>query len=261
MGIDEQKEYAALSARIADRYSDADFRERAALAKELLAFDGSDRTRLIDAAWVKLDTMLIRYLFVFDSFSESSILKLEDETTGAYVSILFEAINPRDARAAIRELLEDDAGEDAAKKLVMEADRSGMDREIFLDVNGAALFMEKADAQNRDSLGNALSLLWKHLPEGAARERIELALPLIWKAADDDEIFGSLRLKWEIDQESTPHNECLIQGTEFTKGQKGGSLIDLEGPPDEILERFFSEPTLPLPDPDSSFRKLRKEIL
>jgi hypothetical protein len=262
MTLDQQEAWVELKERIVERYPIADFREQAMLVKELNAFGGrGERTRLVDAAWVRLDSMRVDYYYVYDAFTDGAILKIEDETTGSYISILHESEDPEQVGLIVQELLESEDGVAAAIRLVKDSDRSGRVHEILVDVNGAALYLDQADPQDDKSLTDIIALLWGYISNDEARNRLEIALPVIWMAVDDESIFDGLRLKWYTDPQKTPHDDCVIRGAEFVNGQKGGSLISLEGPPPEVLEQFFGKPMVPLPDPDLSFKKLTRELL
>lgn len=244
--------------RIEKQYVAGSRSERAALVLELRKYG---TRRLVDQTWIKMDSLLVHYLTVVDLASGSSMMKLEDETTGQYIAFLNEPKNSSDIQGLMQSLLDPNTPDDEHQRILKEMDKDGKERTLKLDVNGVVLYLDRGAPDAMDQMEDGFSLVWHHLPEGAGKRRIEMAMAVILKAVDDETTFSGVRLKTPVDPDNVSIDPCLVSGSEFFNGQQGGNMISLEGPTEEILKDFFGKAEMPLPNPEWTFEKLRKRVL
>ncbi len=61
--------------------------------------------------------------------------------------------------------------------------------------------------------------------------------------------------------EREDYDACVTKArVHFVDGESGGGSFSLEAPPDEIIEEFFGDEGLPMPDPDLSWTALLRGI-
>jgi len=258
---DEQMErYRDLEARCAKEYADATDQERAKLVLELQGIGGERQRRLVSQSWVRLDQNIVHFINITDLPSGNALFKIEDLVTGEYVALLSEGKGKAGrTNELIDRLLDTDTQNSDTSKIVTELDALGKERRLRVEVNGAVIVIDQENNDTASQLNASISLLWNHLPEGMGKKRIEMAIPIFWRAMVDKANFSGLGLKWPVDPRKTPHDLCLT-GT-FTVGEHGGNLISMEGPPIEMLKDYFGKPIMPLPDPDLDFVHLVKQVL
>ena len=257
----EQIAYRSLVQQLEERYMDASSQERAGLVAEFIKLRGTERLRLTGQTWIKMGPFLVHYLTVADGKTGNYLMKFEDETTGQYIAYLLENKNKSGIGGLIKRLLDSDPEDEERAGIVKEIDQAGREQTLRVDVNGVVLYIDRGNPGADDDFRHAYSLMWNHLPEGDGKHRIEMAIPIVWKAIYEEALFSRVQLKWATDPERTPHDLCLILKSEFGETQVGGDLLSMETPPEEILKDFFGKPKMPLPDPDWSFKKLRKNLL
>ncbi len=258
---EENEAYRNLRRRLEEHFVEATPHEQNDFVGEILDFMKVNH-RSVDQTWIAMGSMMVHYLMIVDSSTDNVLIKLEDETTGQYIGIL---ARPASTQKKIPEMLrlrsKSDLSEDEKEKLTEEIDEAGRAWTFRVEVNGVVLYIDGRDASSQNELQGAFDLMWQHLPEGDGKRRIEMAIPVIWKAMVDEGVFFRVRVKWPTHPEMTPFDPCLTRGAVFSNTQTGGGLISLELPPAEILEEFFGKPELPLPDPDWTFEKLRRKLL
>lgn len=257
---EEMERYRDFELRCAKEYPDATDQERAKLVLELQGIGSERQRRLVSQSWIRLDQDIVHFINISDLSSASSLFKIEDLVTGEYVALLSES-KGKDGRSSelIDRLLDPETQSSDTSKIVTELDALGKERRLRVEANGAVIVIDQENKDAASELNAGISLLWDHLPAGMGKRRIEMAIPIFWRAMVDKAHFSGLALRWPVDPRKTPHDLCLT-GT-FTVGEHGGSLISMEGPPTEILKDYFGKPILPLPDPDLDFVHLVKRIL
>jgi hypothetical protein len=262
----EREEYDALVERIVSEFGDADQRGRAMIMLEYLKLAKS-RQRIITQGWVVLDGMPVVLTLVIDQTTGGQFFKIEDEVSGAHVSYSLQPKNEDDF-AVIKELIDtmlktDDPKEKRAIIDEIALVKSG--NEATFEVNGEVVYLSTEDPGFRAEALTIFTDLWPSLEPTEGRKRIEKAVPIVWAAIKDSgtfQAFGGHRAWPEaVYPDSVGYDPCLTKaGVRFVNGESGGSSLSLEAPPDEIIEDFFGDEGLPMPDPDLSWKALLKNI-
>ena len=65
-----------------------------------------------------------------------------------------------------------------------------------------------------------------------------------------------------VHPDSMGHDACVLAtGVNFVDDRtSGNSLLDREPPPTDLIEDFFGDEGLPMPDPDLTWKELVKEL-
>jgi len=254
---EDLKRYDALVRLIEHDYPDGSRSDRMRMVGDLRALGPR---RLVDQVWVSIDSFLVRYTTIIDLKYGGSVVTVRDEITGQYLTFLNDPKDSSDFFELMEEFLDSDqSGEkrEVLKNRVLE-DRKG--RIIQFDVNGAILYLDGSAPDTMDRFQEGFASLWAELPDAEGKRRIEMAIAVILRAAEDEGVFDGMRLKRPVAEGQIPLDDCLVRGRSFVNGQKGGGLLQLEGPPEEILNEFFGKKGFPLPRPDWSFKKVVREL-
>ena len=262
----EREDYDALVERITTEFEAADQRGRAMLMLDYLKL-AKGRQRVITQGWIILDGMPVVLTLVYDQTTGGQFFKIEDEVSGAYFSFGLQPKNEDDF-AETKELIDtmlktDDPKEHRAIADEIAGVKNG--NEARFEVNGEVATRSTEDPGFRAEALTIFSDLWPNLEPGEGRERLERAVPIVWAAIKDGDTFkavGSHRA-WPdvVYPDSVGHDACVTKaGVHFVDGESGGGSFSLEAPPDEIIEEFFRDEGLPMPDPDLSWKALLKEI-
>ena len=208
---DEQlKQYRRLKSKLEREYAGAIDQDRAKLVLELQKIGSAKQRRLIRQSWIRMDWNTIHFLDITDLPSGNALMKIEDVVTGEYVAVLSEGKGKATKTTElIDELLEPDKQSQATSEIITELDALGKERRLRVEVNGVVIVIDQEDENAVNQLDASFSLLWKHLPKGIAKKRIEMAIPVFWRAMADKTIFSNLGLKWPLDPRKTPYDLCL----------------------------------------------------
>ncbi len=265
MSRDEREDYDALVERFASEYEGGGQRGQALLAMELLTLS-KGRTRQVSRAWIILDDKPIVLTRIYDLTEGGEIFKIEDEISGAYLSY---SLVPKDDGdfAATKELINTMLATDDPKEkraAIDEIARLKSGNEARFEVNGEVATLSTEDPSYRVQALTLFTDLWPNLEPADGRERIEKAVPIIWAMIKDESSFKAVAKSrvWphEIYPDSLGHDACVLAtGVEFINGRSSGdSRLHYESPPDNLVEEFFGDEGLPMPDPDLSWKELVK---
>lgn len=257
----DQERYGIIAQRFRNDFEEAAQEQRLRLLGDLLSVSGSS-TRDIKQTWVRIDSMIVHYVRVFDQFTGNFLVKIEDETTGVYIGLLEETRNKGNSDL-IMELLEEGTAGERAPELFEAIKKGDKGQTVRIDANGVVFFFDGNEPELlEENKKRGFQGMWQYLPENEGRRRLEMAIPVIWEAMENDDTFRNFHLEWFTDPQVMQVDRGLFKcGASFRNGSKGGDLVSLEAPPDEILEDFFGKAVLPLPDADWTFKKLAKKIL
>lgn len=266
MSRTEREDYDALVERIDSEFEEADQRGRALLFIDYLDF-AKGRTRIVTQGWVVLDGMPVHLILVYDVTTGGQFFKIEDDVSGAYLSF---SLQPKDGDdfEATKELIDtmlktDDPKEKRA--VIDEIARMKNGGEARFEVNGEVAARSTEDPNFRAEAMTIFTDLWPSMTPIEGKERIEKAVSVLWQAVKDKDTFKAVSLHrvWPevVYPDSVGHDICVTKaGVHFVNGESGGGSLSFEAPPDEVVEEFFGDEGLPIPDPDLSMKALLKEI-
>lgn len=266
MSRTEREDYDALVERVVSEFKAADQRGRAKLMLDYLEF-AKGRLRVITQGWIVLDGMPAGLILAYDSATGGQFFKIVDEVSGAYFSFSLQPKNADDF-AAIKELIDtmqktDDPKEKRA--VIDEIDGMKSGNEARFEVNGEVAARNTEDPNFRADALTIFTDLWPSMEPVEGRERIEKAVSILWAMIKDGDTFRAIggHRGWPeaVYPDSVGNDPCVEKaGVRFVEGESGGGSLNLLAPPDEIIQEFFGDDPLPMPDPDLTWKALVKEI-
>ncbi len=265
MSKEDRERYEAAVEGLSSGFEEAEDRERARLLLQLMESTNSQRT--VSQAWVLLAGLPISYLYVFDGSTGSVLFRFEDEVTGVYIAYSDQPKEMAEWEEDHERIKELSATKDPERRkaLAKEINDRKSGRETHFEVNGAVITLNSNDPEYEAESRQAFADLLRDLPPGDGRKRLGRAISIVWRAMVDKQFFEAFSVRfWP----SSIHPKSLVplldtcltdNGIHFTDGRFDGGLLNYAAPPDEVLEVFFGDAPLPMPDPALTAKELAKK--
>jgi hypothetical protein len=262
----EREAYGLVVDRLEAGYDSADQREKAILIRDHLVAS-KNWVRVVSQGWLELEGIPVTVVYVFDLPSGNIHFKITDELTGAYAAYTLEpddAEDYDDTRRLVQEMVgaDDEATKNKALDEIMDTTTGSL---ATFEVNGVRDTIHSTDPEFITAQFTNFAELWPHLSPDEGRERIELAIAILWQMINDEGVFRHVvknQVLPEVHPDSMGHNECALKaGIRFVDpASSRGGVLNYSPVPDEIVEDFFGDDPLPMPDPNLGWKDLRKEL-
>jgi hypothetical protein len=268
MTREQRDAYDAILERIEDGYEEADRRGRLQMLLDLhLASNGS--IRILSRGWVVLDDMQVAIVYVHDLRSGRFLFTVEDEVTGASASFSSGPIDEESYGANSQRVAEILDAEDTAEQMRIARDiaREPTVTEDRFEVNGQVMTVTSDGAEDWAARTMAFVKLWPSMAPDDGRRRVEQALAVLFAMIDDSDgafLEISRHRIWPeaVNPDSVGTDACLeARGIRFVDGRRSqGGVLNYAPVPDDVVEAFFGDDPLPMPDPGLSWKQLMKQL-